>query len=139
MIRRILTTDFDDTPFDRRRRRIVFVALVCAIVLAVLHGWVAARELFANEQGIRAAKVLIAAVIGCTSGVALWAIAALGTVSFAPDEWLRHSRKGRQWMQRSGIRLDNIGALRSIASSLALVALAYTIFNVYTIVVALRA
>lgn len=138
MILRPLTSEYDDPSFGPRRRLAVRAMLLVGAVFGTVHGIVAAQQLFAAEAGIPAAKILIAAVIGLTSGLALWAVVAMLTVSFAPEAWLRLSPKGQQWMRRSGLRLDNTAALRVVSFHIGVVAAAYSLFNLYAIIVWLK-
>lgn len=138
MILRPLTDDFDDPEFGRRRRWAMIAASIAGIALGITHGVVAGRQLLAVEEGIPNVKIFVATVIGATSGLALWAVVACLTVSFAPEGWLRVSPKGRQWMRFSGLRLDNTTAMRVIALNIGLLAAAYTIFNLVSILLSLR-
>lgn len=138
MIRIPLTTDFDDPSYGRRRRWAIIAAWIVGIGLGVTHGIVAAKQLLAVQEGIRSVKIFIAVVIGATSGAALWAVVACLTVAFAPEGWLRVSPKGQQWMRRSGLRLDNTTAMRVIALNIGLLAGAYTVFNVISILLSLQ-
>lgn len=116
----------------------MIAATIAGIALGIVHGIVAARHLLANDEGIRSIKIFIAVVIGATSGASLWAVVACLTLAFAPEGWLRISPKGQQWMRRSGLRLDNTTALRVIALNIGLLAAAYTVFNIVSILLSLR-
>lgn len=137
MIRTPLTSEFDDPSFGRIRRWAIVAASIAGIAFGIVHGIVAARQLLANEEGIRSIKIFIAIVIGATSGGTLWAVVACLTLAFAPEGWLRLSPKGQQWMRRSGLRLDNTTALRVIALNIGVLAAAYTIFNFVSILLSL--